>query len=581
MADRTATVTAVFEANIGPARQAWEKFVAEVESRPPRIPFSPTSQGATGTTLGGMNAGSVPPSPMMTGAASLNPSYWFNQLAQQVGQAITQALHGTNYQSNLSRAMRGGGGAAGRDDGFMDGAERGLYNRLARSGGSFFAYREANALVQRYQQAGLANESLGRGEIDSALSSNESEFRGRATDGFGHMVRQGIARIPGSDRLARLLGGETFDEDSQREQTEEAIRVRTADKTSDAVRARARSMTRQAGVTNLDALGQSAAEIGFRQDDTDREAATMRQQATSMRSYAPAASRSLEQAAKALEDAAKKLNTAEGERIKRERGYRLDDQGSMDEIASERAAFRPNRAARLSLRQEQDREMRQVMLSNDPKYIAAVRIRQEDERRAQGAEQGREVTLTNLSLSTEQRSLAAELARDPLTARLAGIQGQTQGAIGRLSHDSEYDGARAAIEQNGKLQERLAIRDENDRRSRVDRQLNTERNRTARLMERDPTGAQVEGIVSEGIEQATALRNSGLGMYSDRALANSYGQLDLTRQNYLDQFRGTQLDLRAFDITNPRDQEHPGKVLQEISDGQQRIVDALNALASD
>ena len=121
---------------------------------------------------------------------------------------------------------------------------------------------------------------------------------------------------------------------------------------------------------------------------------------------------------------------------------------------------------------------------------------------------------------------------------------------------------------------------EADHRAKIKLGLDTTGSVTAALLNRDPTGAKVAGQVGSGLGQAKDLQNAGYKDFALQSLQNSLAGLQLTEQNYKDQFHSVGIS-KFDDITSPRDVENPTAIFKEIADGQQKIVTAINDLKSD
>ena len=77
-------------------------------------------------------------------------------------------------------------------------------------------------------------------------------------------------------------------------------------------------------------------------------------------------------------------------------------------------------------------------------------------------------------------------------------------------------------------------------------------------------GAQAWGIAGAARQEELSLLSRGL--LAEAAVARSLGQeqLELLRRDYMESFRGEQIDLRSFSISNVRDSQDPREVLNEI-----------------
>jgi hypothetical protein len=89
------------------------------------------------------------------------------------------------------------------------------------------------------------------------------------------------------------------------------------------------------------------------------------------------------------------------------------------------------------------------------------------------------------------------------------------------------------------------------------------------LLDRNPMGAQVAGIVSGARSEEYQDLANGLPDEAARARRLGISQLKLTRQNYIDSFSGVQVakDFPLALAFMPKLGEDPGKVLRTIQNG--------------
>lgn len=87
----------------------------------------------------------------------------------------------------------------------------------------------------------------------------------------------------------------------------------------------------------------------------------------------------------------------------------------------------------------------------------------------------------------------------------------------------------------------------------------------SRLLARDPTGAEAAEIAGSTLASANELYLQGFREEAERERGIGLQRLALTRQNYLEGFRGREIDLSAMRIDNPRDVTNPAAVLDEIA----------------
>lgn len=153
-----------------------------------------------------------------------------------------------------------------------------------------------------------------------------------------------------------------------------------------------------------------------------------------------------------------------------------------------------------------------------------------------------------------------QLSRQPFMARIAGIRGARDAAIAGGLPSGEAN--RAMIDQifaemQGRADQAELI---NINQRGRQRQLDA-------FLARDPTSANVAGIVARTRGEEAQLRQAGFPFQADEAREIGMKELRLERQQYLDAFRGVQVD-RDFPFSlQPRDAEDPATVLKNIEDG--------------
>ncbi len=95
-----------------------------------------------------------------------------------------------------------------------------------------------------------------------------------------------------------------------------------------------------------------------------------------------------------------------------------------------------------------------------------------------------------------------------------------------------------------------------------------------RSLARDPMGARAAGIAGSTITRGNQLAYAGMSKEAEAARGIGIKQLELEKQNYLDAFRGREIDLRSTGVTNPRDVTDPSAVMDEIVKQEKNIKDA-------
>lgn len=101
------------------------------------------------------------------------------------------------------------------------------------------------------------------------------------------------------------------------------------------------------------------------------------------------------------------------------------------------------------------------------------------------------------------------------------------------------------------------------------------------LKRRDPFGARAAAITGGAESEVQAYMYAEMPDQARRAAKLGVGDLELTRRNYLEGFRGVQYDVRNNPVDNPRDQENPAQVLQTIAQYIKELQSIVKALGSD
>jgi hypothetical protein len=197
------------------------------------------------------------------------------------------------------------------------------------------------------------------------------------------------------------------------------------------------------------------------------------------------------------------------------------------------------------------------------------------------------------------RASRLRLAGQPLAAALSDVDTQRRLDMDRLNREQaeRLEGAGGGL--SGFFQRAGILASVNARRQQADAQANaardelrqgfflqgsdvaaqqvTRRNQIEALLRRDPVAADVAGIVGRAREEETALRRAGQTGRADEARRLARRELELTRQNYLDSFRGQQVSKEFLFGLQPRDAEDPSRVLSTI----QGAITGLNAPGRD
>lgn len=184
-------------------------------------------------------------------------------------------------------------------------------------------------------------------------------------------------------------------------------------------------------------------------------------------------------------------------------------------------------------------------------------------------------------------------ARQDEARRIIGVQGRTAAAGYQLSDQpldaqlsgitTSYQQQREGITSPTRLQE-LTDAESSDKKLAQQRyaqqvrltdiSLGYESYALDRSLARDPIGAQAAGIAGQTISRGNQLTYAGMGKEAEAERSIGIKQLELTKQNYLDAFRGREIDLRSTGVTNPRDVTDPAAVMNEIAKEEKNIRDA-------
>lgn len=194
----------------------------------------------------------------------------------------------------------------------------------------------------------------------------------------------------------------------------------------------------------------------------------------------------------------------------------------------------------------------------------------EEQRKQAEANDDRRILLNQAAI----RASAARIARAPLRAQIEELGGQYDAAlVGPISSPAELQ----------RINDRFKGLGQEAIQARADQIIDINRNQQSRfrqissLIQRDPYGAQVEQIVGQSRDEEMQLLRQGLKPQAEAARLLGQRQLDLTKQNYLDAFRGTQLDNseQLYSVLfSRRDNEDPAEVLRKIRDGRDSLNDA-------
>lgn len=158
---------------------------------------------------------------------------------------------------------------------------------------------------------------------------------------------------------------------------------------------------------------------------------------------------------------------------------------------------------------------------------------------------------------------------EPLARRKAGIWAQYDRSMQELDIRKDLDGGQIAKIAGASERARDAQLAEADREHTrdlvfLDMQLNTSGQVIRARKARDPTGAQAANLLGSIETQMQQLSYGGNDDAASRVRDQGTDLFKLMRRDYLESFRGEQLDLREISVQNPRDQEDPTAVLGRI-----------------
>lgn len=591
---RVATLEVQFVASLDAARAKWEAFKKDIESNPLNVGIGGS---AGGVTLGGTatGAGTIPGAAMAgAGAGAVAAGGGVAQLVQQM-QAVLTAIPGAiaagfaNVGQHVGAAAAGGsGGGTGGARGAGGGGYFSRWGQLTRLFGVGYGIREA---FSGYN----ASETMNAGMIQAG---GNQAAQARAQLGFSATVGGmffGIGDILTGGRQSRAETERILADAEQQGQVDEA-------------RAGGASFRRDFGAEASQATAGSNYE---RRQLQIKEQAFRREQQILKERNAELIPLSAQQqnklvrlqgranATAARDDAVDpQLSPAQQEQQRKNKyeGGISPEESELREYQHELSLV--NRAAN----QKYDRSFAQSRSQEfyDTSELASDRGADARGLKAHSAAQGLR-SESNAYDAAEMYQLHAghQIERDRTLERLLVSTGKnlTLSALGIAASGfgglpglpgagagigiPASDAALLGLQHNAdEADESIRARDLFRRRLRIGMNLSTHAAETAALMDRDPTGARVAGQVGSGLLSARLLKEHGDYDLAGQSISNSIGDLNLTKQQYLDQFRGTAIS-NFTDTTNPRDNESPTAVLKKIDDGIQALRDDLKNLASD
>ena len=233
----------------------------------------------------------------------------------------------------------------------------------------------------------------------------------------------------------------------------------------------------------------------------------------------------------------------------------------------------PNYQAEQRMRRAKNAADEAVVLAKfgfGPAFHATVLGHRADETIAD-AIHNRQLDIEHTVFQGNIEAMTKDLAGDPLGARLAASA-------------ARYEAQRKALDVNDKKGKDQLDTQEKLEAGQINRQWQTQgallnlgqvttRAATLNRLDRSPTAAEAAELAGGGIMSAVQLEMAGRPAQAQYQLGNTSLALDLLRQNYLDNFRGVQIDLRNIDTQGPRDSEDINRVVSAIDNLQNSLGD--------
>lgn len=531
---RIATISINFEAELAKARAQYESFKKEVENNPFRVPFTAGMGG--GTTVGGLpvGPGQIPGAALGGGGfgGAASQTLIFQQFNQTLAQNLTQITNGVQQAAAQAAQAAGGASIAAVGGGGSGGGGAG-----SGSGSSLFGISNTGSyagLLRRFGRAG----------------------------GTFFAVREVGEVLREANRIRQR------DRDEEFEGTEKAVHQdmeQTKSQSGDYL-GFGRPL-RSVAIPIIRGLGGNWAgrqlfgaghefQTDFEKEQQDRESSLRLESSDAIeknRRFLISSSRHRAT-----------MNIDPISREQRESDFQLEDA----RIEAGRQRTRAN------FMMPFDSDAANMMRRSANAYEKEAQRAHEEEQRRIRFERDQQIGV----LGDESEELGYRITHQGPQAERYALQRQNY----RIEEKMRFENNPALKMQESVDADRLRLFDveESDRRAKIKLGLDTTGEITKALLARDPTGAKVAGQVGSGIGEAKELSNRGYNDFAKQSLQNTFSQLDLTRQQYADQFHSVGLG-KFDDITSPRDVEDPSQVLKEIADGQAKIVQAINALKSD
>lgn len=568
MSERQVQLGMTFVADMTPARASVEQFIKEISGRAISIPIG----GGSSATLGGLG-GSGPAPSMAMGSASPNWSVMFSRMTADLTQGITAAINravqaasaATSGGSALAPVAGGGGGASG----FA------TFNRVfSRVVGGLAVASAASSLVHYGVNTQLEDVASRSGNRRDLMEAQRNTYKGLVS---------GLPLV--GPLVDYALGGSAGfaqeDQDLRISDAAQESNLRKARIQRGGTRDVFRSLQQQLATTTRGTFARQRLAASQEYDSLGDSLNEQEQELRSRIAFSPDVNERNN-----LRGELRKLRGANDSRM--DAGMRLRntkifesnrDQGHMSEIMSGQSdadrLFGRGRARAGELKAF-DTETDDLLYQH-PDQRADYQNRRTAGRQRIVDENTRGDLMSAIIIGSDIRAVQALLSHDPKSA----IRTRANAAIQATYLGDPDDPANILKRSQIAVNRDLELQRFDEAAASVTRGQRTHGRQIEALMRRDPMGAAVAGIVGGAEETAIQLKQHGMMDQAKEAERLGIRQLDLTRQQYSDQFRASTYNLNMRTTENPRDTEDPSKVLKEIRDGQKELTQALKDLASD
>lgn len=596
---RAAVISIEFEALLAKARADYQAFRKEAEE-PIRVSFSGDARGqSTVSTIGGLSANGVPssatssPVPSSANTAAFGgavPS--FEASAAQVRGAMqglarayaVQTAAVARQTSEMQAAAEGtetGGASPTSATTPRRPRGRGVLGLFGATGPQVISGVFAVHGLQRLERAYLRNRELAETlEYEGAEEASKVAARQTRED-RNELGYSGIrSAFVHTSRFFGLDFGQQTDDERLAQDRRSAATIK-ADQSAEKIAAAIKSTNRRTALVGLDPIQQRRAELGYELEDVNLSIGATRREANIDPSLDPGRRATLRREADEAAKSAKAFYDAQTKLLNQSRYDQIRNIGREDEIVSARGANQPIRAGRLELERDIENHLAPLRrLTNSPtlkheEILAADRIATYD------AQAKRQTDLATLSLRGENEAGEIRLGRHPLQSRLRSFVGGVETRYRALSADSENNAEREQLRRELATGQEQIQQDDRDERELQNIRLDTRERQVKFLLGRNPYGAEAAGIAGGALARSEELKNQDKRDFARRELELGRDQLGVQRQHYLDQFRGEAVDLRHFDVSNPRDANVEGKMLEAINSQTERLETAIKDLVSD